>query len=49
MTMKPFLILGCLLLCLCFNSCQCSEKPEVGPVEGATAQSETPPAPTRVG
>ena len=47
-TMKHFWILGCLLLCLSFGSCQCSDKPDVGPVEGATVESVTDAAPRGV-
>ncbi len=32
--------LGCLLLCLSLHACQCSDKPEVGPVADASASLE---------
>jgi hypothetical protein len=35
--MKRFWIAACLLVCLSLSSCQCSEKPDIGPVdEGRT-------------
>ena len=44
-TMKRFLILGCLFVCLGFSACQCSNKPDVGPVEDASVeQAEGPRA-----
>ncbi len=46
-TMKHFWILGCLLLCL-IGSCQCSDKPDVGPVEEAKVESVTNGAPRAV-
>ena len=43
--MKRFVILGCLFLCLGISACQCSDKPDVGPVEGAAVeQAEVPRA-----
>lgn len=47
-TMKHLWILGCLLLCLSLGSCQCSDKPDVGPVEDATVESGTDGAPRAV-
>jgi len=47
-TMKHFWILGCLLLCLSLGSCQCSDKPDVGPVEEAAQESVTDGAPRAV-
>ncbi len=32
--------LGCLVLCLSLHACQCSDKPEVGPVADASASLE---------
>ncbi len=32
--MKHFLLFACLALCLSLNACQCSDKPDIGPVEG---------------
>ena len=43
--MKHFWILGCLLLCLGLGSCQCSDKPDVGPVEGAAMETVTDDVP----
>ncbi len=31
--MKRVFVLGTLLLCLSLSSCQCSNKPDIGPVE----------------
>lgn len=36
--MKRVLIFAVLVLSLGLSSCQCSEKPDVGPVEGQEAQ-----------
>ncbi len=36
--MRTFM-LACLLMTLSLGSCQCSDKPEIGPVENATAAS----------
>lgn len=46
--MKRVWILGCLLLCLGLGSCQCSDKPNVGPVEGAAIKTATVEAPRAV-
>ena len=40
-TMKHLWILGCLLLCLGLGSCQCSDQPDVGPVEEAEMKTVT--------
>ena len=42
-TMKRLMILGCLVVCLGFSACQCSEKPDVGPVEGAVLEQAAAP------
>jgi hypothetical protein len=42
--MKRFWILGSMLLCLSLSSCQCSNPPDVGPVEESQAVVMTPPA-----
>jgi hypothetical protein len=31
--MKRLLLLTCFLLGLCLSSCQCSDKPPIGPIE----------------
>jgi hypothetical protein len=36
--MKRLSLLFLLLLALSIPSCQCSDKPDIGPVEGQTAQ-----------
>ena len=41
--MKRFILLGCLFLCLSISACQCSDKPDVGPVEGAALESTEVP------
>ncbi len=41
--MKRFVILGCLFLCLSISACQCSDKPDVGPVEGAVLEQAEGP------
>ncbi|MFB6273903.1 MAG: hypothetical protein ABEL51_13515 [Salinibacter sp.] len=48
--MKRFLFFAALLLCASLPSCQCAEKPDVGPVEGEnesarvqTVDVRTPP------
>jgi len=38
--MKHLWILGCLLLCLGLGSCQCSDQPDVGPVEEAETMTD---------
>ena len=40
--MKRLFILGCLFLCLGLGSCQCSNQPDVGPVEDARVEMMTP-------
>ncbi|HMB90673.1 MAG TPA: hypothetical protein VKP65_07490 [Rhodothermales bacterium] len=42
--MKRFWILGSMLLCLSLSSCQCSNPPDVGPVEDES-QAVVMPAP----
>ena len=37
--MKRFVLLGALALCLSLSSCQCSNKPPIGPVEDDALQS----------
>lgn len=37
--MKRLLLVTCLLLGCLFGSCQCSDKPDVGPVEGQNASA----------
>ena len=34
--MRKYFILSCFLLSLSLNACQCSDKPEIGPIEGAS-------------
>ncbi|MDX1545377.1 MAG: hypothetical protein R3247_00225 [Rhodothermales bacterium] len=41
--MKRLLFLAFLLLPFTFNACQCSEKPDVGPVEDATHEAPATP------
>jgi hypothetical protein len=43
-TMKRFLLLASVFLCLSagFSACQCSDKPEIGPVEQAAAAVAAP-------
>ena len=42
--MKKYWMVGAVLLCLGLSSCQCSNKPEIGPVEeGASAAVMMPP------
>lgn len=38
--MKRLLIFTALLLTVGLSSCQCNEKPEIGPVEGENEQSQ---------
>jgi len=38
--MKRLLIFAALLLTVGLSSCQCNEKPDIGPVEGEDAQSQ---------
>ena len=33
--MRNYFFIFCIVLCFSLNACQCSDKPEVGPVEGA--------------
>jgi len=43
-SMKKYWMVGAVLLCLGLSSCQCSNKPEIGPVEeGASAAVMMPP------
>jgi hypothetical protein len=37
--MKRLLIVAVVLLCVGLSSCQCANKPDVGPVEGEDEQS----------
>ncbi|MFQ5570196.1 MAG: hypothetical protein ACE5G0_11015 [Rhodothermales bacterium] len=46
--MKQFLVFGCLLFCFSLPACQCSDKPEVGPVEEATVEVVTTVAPRSI-
>ena len=46
--MKHLWILGCLLLCLSLNSCQCSNQPDVGPVDEAATETVADEAPRAV-
>lgn len=32
--MRKYFFICCLVLCFSLNACQCSNKPEIGPVEG---------------
>jgi hypothetical protein len=41
--MKRILIFAALLLCVGLSSCQCSEKPDIGPVEGDDEQAAVHP------
>ena len=38
--MNRISIFGCLLLCLSLHACQCSDKPEVGPVAAASLEEQ---------
>ena len=38
--MNRLVILGCLLMCVSLHACQCSDKPDVGPVVDASASPE---------
>lgn len=38
--MKRALIFAVLVLCAGLSSCQCADKPDVGPVEGENQQSQ---------
>jgi hypothetical protein len=40
--MKRILLFASLLLCFGLSSCQCSDKPDVGPVEDDDGQAHTP-------
>jgi hypothetical protein len=44
--MKRILIVAAVVLCVGLSSCQCADKPDVGPVEGEDEQSRLldPPA-----
>lgn len=44
--MTRVLLFAALLLTVGLSSCQCSEKPDIGPVEGDEEQAEARPAPT---
>lgn len=39
--MKRLLVFVALLLCVGLSSCQCSEKPDVGPVEGEDGEQQS--------
>lgn len=38
--MKHILLFLCMASCLGFSGCQCSDKPDIGPVEGSSARLE---------
>lgn len=38
--MKRILCFGTILICLSLSSCQCSNKPDIGPVEGQEQQAQ---------
>jgi hypothetical protein len=40
--MRKLLVLYCFLLSLVFNGCQCSEKPDVPPVQDAGLTAASP-------
>lgn len=40
--MKKFVLAIALFSCLAIPACQCSDKPEIGPVEGQTQIDLTP-------
>jgi hypothetical protein len=42
--MKRLLIFAALLLCVGLSSCQCAEKPDIGPVEGEEEQAAVRPS-----
>ena len=44
--MKRTLIFLALVLSFGLSSCQCAEKPDVGPVEGEDTQAHVEPSPT---
>jgi hypothetical protein len=44
--MKRVLIFAALVLCLSLSSCQCAEKPDVGPVEGDDEQAAVQTGPS---
>jgi hypothetical protein len=48
--MKRFFLFAALLACVSLSSCQCADKPDVGPVEGEDEQSQrvSPPGDTGV-
>ena len=41
--MKRLLIFAALLICVGLSSCQCAEKPDIGPVEGEDEQATVRP------
>lgn len=44
--MKRTLIFAVVLLCVGLSSCQCAEKPDIGPVEGEDEQAAVQPVPS---
>jgi hypothetical protein len=44
--MKRVLIFAALVLCASLSSCQCAEKPDVGPVEGDDEQAAVQTGPS---
>jgi hypothetical protein len=44
--MKRVFVLGTILLCFGLSSCQCSNKPDIGPVEDDQQQAQRSPAPS---
>jgi len=38
--MKRLLIFAALVLCTSLSSCQCADKPDIGPVEGEDTQAQ---------
>jgi len=43
--MKRLLLFTAIVLCAGLSSCQCADKPDIGPVEGDNEQSQVLPAP----
>lgn len=41
--MQRFLIFAAMLICVGLSSCQCAEKPDIGPVEGEDEQAAVHP------
>lgn len=42
--MKSFLLFAALFVCFGLSSCQCSDKPEIGPVDQGTTLTTGPSA-----